>query len=454
MKKIITLKSIALVMLLATAFVANAQNEPRTFGRFTLTPNKNGVVNCASTEYNLMRQEKNPKIAKEAQFESWVSKKLNERKFQKSGNTVLTIPVVVHVIYYGSDNIGSGENLSMEQIESQIEVLNEDFRKLTGTNGDDQTGYGVDTMIQFCLAKLDPDNNPTNGVTRDQTTTEKYTSMGDIDILKTFTIWDPEKYLNLWTVAMGGGINDLLGYAQFPDYDIPGLQEPGQNSDYETDGVVINYRNFGSKEKIPSANLAAPYNLGRTATHEIGHYLCLRHIWGDATNCMGTDYCADTPKQNDKSQGCPEDGTETCPDDQPDLFQDYMDYTDDGCMSVFTQDQANRMRVILENAPRRASLVANAITACSGLVGTKDMQLLQGMKVYPNPAQNVLNITVDNGDLPDSYVIYNSIGQLVANAKISTEANLTIDTSAYSNGMYFIKIDKGNESKTIKFIKN
>jgi len=453
MKKIITLKGFALAMLLATAFASNAQEHPKKFGKFTLIPDSDGIVHCASTEYQLMKQGNNLKIAKDAQFESWMSKKLTERKLQKSGNTIVTIPVVVHVIHYGSGAIGSGQNLSLAQIQSQIDVLNEDYRKAADTNGDDLTGFGVDTMIQFCLASVDPDNNTTNGVTRYQSDVQSYTSMDEIEVLKFSTIWDPEKYLNLWTVAMSGDIEDLLGYAQFPDYNIPGLQEPEQNSDPDTDGVVINYKNFGSKEKVPNANLGTNYNLGRTATHEIGHFLGLRHIWGDETNCQGTDYCADTPKQGNQSFACPE-GADTCPDDSPDLYQDYMDYSYDSCMSVFTQDQSNRMRVILENAPRRASLIANAATACSGLVGTQDMQLLQGMKVYPNPTQNVLNITVDNGDLPDDYVIYNSIGQLIANAKVSTEANLTIDTSTYSNGMYFIKINKGNESKTIKFIKN
>ncbi len=128
-----------------------------------------------------------------------------------------------------------------------------------------------------------------------------------------------------------------------------------------------------------------------------------------------------------------------------------MDYSDDSCMSVFTQNQLDRMLIILENAPRRASLVTSTVCATAS---TPDLQLLQGTKVYPNPAQNVLNIKVENGDLPDNYVIYNSIGQTVANVKVTTEANLTVDTSAYSNGIYFIRIDKGNESKTIKFIKN
>lgn len=128
-----------------------------------------------------------------------------------------------------------------------------------------------------------------------------------------------------------------------------------------------------------------------------------------------------------------------------------MDYTDDSCMNIFTQDQKERMIVIMNNAPRRASLLTSM--ACQPVAATDSFKL-QGINLYPNPATTVINIKVTGNDLPDSYTIYNSLWQTVAAAKIANNANLAINTAAYSNGIYFVKIDKGNQSKTLKFIKN
>ncbi len=225
MKKIITPKGIAAALLLSACSMANAQEQPKTFGKYPLTPNKNGVVRCASTENELILQENNPKRAREAQFEAWMEQKLKEKRTQKSGNNLIAIPVVVHVVFSGPDNVGQNENISYDQVQSQIDVLNEDFRKMAGTPGDDQTGNGVDTMIEFCLATVDPDGNTIDGIHRYSTTVNQYTDRTDIETLKTLTIWDPEKYLNIWTVNMGGELSNLLGYAQFPDYNFTGLQE-------------------------------------------------------------------------------------------------------------------------------------------------------------------------------------------------------------------------------------
>lgn len=456
MKKTFTLKNIALAMLLTVPVLTHAQEQPRKFGKYPLTPNSDGFIRCATDEYELTLQEKHSKRATEAQFEEWMSQKLAERKqrkgMQKNGTTIITIPVVVHVVYYGSDLPGNNENISLEQVQSQIQVLNQDFRKMAGTPGD---GFGVDTMIQFTLAQVDPNGDPTDGVDRYQTNVNKYTTNEALENLKMFTIWDPSQYFNMWTVDMGGGeVSGLLGYAQFPDYNLEGLNLPGQATNEYTDGVVINYKNFGSADLVDNPAFNPPYQYGRTATHETGHFLGLRHIWGDQGNCQGSDYCDDTPRQNDKTQGSPclwGAEPDTCPQIGFDMFQNYMDYTNDECMSVFTQDQLDRMIIILENAPRRQSLVTSTV---GGPLSTAEHQMLAGTRVYPNPAQNILNITVDNGELPDNYTVYNSIGQTIANVKVTGDANLTVNTSAYSNGIYFIKVDKGNESKTIRFIKN
>lgn len=438
MKRKITLNGIALAVFLSVSLVSQAQDQPKTFGRFSLTPDSNGIIRCASTENEILLQEKYPHRPTEAQFENWMTEKIQEGKEKrtpKSGNAIMTIPVVVHVIHKGTA-IGVNGNISKEQIEDQIRILNEDFGAMVDTPGENITGFGGDTNIRFCLATLDQDGLPTDGIDRQKITTA-FNSQDDVNSMKEYTIWDPEKYLNIWVIDWNIGSNGgiLLGFAQFPTYDaMPGLEGLG---DFDfTDGVAIKYQYFGA-------------NSGRTTTHEVGHYLGLRHIWGDQLDCQGTDYCADTPTTAGPNSGCAQ--VDSCPQGDPDMIENYMDYTDGFCQSVFTANQTTRMKTILENAPRRASLLTSGVC---GTASSQEFQFLMGTNVYPNPTQNVLTISVGSENLPDSYSIYNSLGQTMANVSSVTEANLTINTSAYSNGIYFIKIDKGVESRTIKFVKN
>lgn len=454
MKKTLTFKKVALAVCASLPMFINAQNAPKTFGKsITEKANpENGLVRCISTEYEKFLQEGNAKRANDAQFESWIERKISERKLrtagQKSANTVVTIPVVVHIIHNG-DALGSGENIRDQQVLSQIRVLNEDYRRAFDTPGYNDDEVGADTEIEFCLAQVDPDNNPTTGITRTNLGVASWSRNQVESNLKPTTQWDPEKYLNIWVCRFGGDLDDVLGYAQFPQGSgLQGLDESGFEF---TDGVIIGYQYFGSSDYYAQGTYQSPYNLGRTTTHEVGHYLGLRHIWGDGTGCNNTDYCNDTPFAYQENGGCPV-GQDSCP-SQPglDMVNNYMDYTNDICMNIFTQDQKTRMVTVLENADRRASLLTSGVC---GILTTADFDALRETTVYPNPAQNELNISVANGELPDSYVIYNTLGQTVANVKVSNQANLTVNTSGYANGIYIIKIFKGNESKTIKFIKN
>ena len=275
---------------------------------------------------------------------------------------IVTIPVVVHVVHSG-ESVGTGKNLSFEQISSQIEVLNEDFRRRVDTRGENNDPDGADIEIEFCLAALDPNGQELvePGVHRYNGNRTAWTRNDIEGILKPATIWDANQYLNMWTVDFTGENELLLGYAQFPsESQLQGIPESGGASN--TDGVVVQYTSFGSSEKGNFPIMSEPYNKGRATVHEVGHFLGLRHIWGDGP-CGADDFVADTPEQSGPTRGCPL-GKASC--GSTDMIANYMDYSDDACMNIFTKGQKARMRAVLEVSPRRASL-ANS-SACVDVV--------------------------------------------------------------------------------------
>jgi hypothetical protein len=246
------------------------------------------------------------------------------------------IPVVVHVVHRTAT-----ENISDAQILSQIEVLNADFR---ATNPDRSSTPSVftsligDARVTFKLADVDPDGNTTDGITRTSTSNSSFTS--DTDDVKSASTggadaWPADRYLNIWTCGnlRNAAGQALLGYAQFPGGPAP------------TDGVVILHSAFGT-----SGTAAAPFNLGRTASHEIGHWLNLRHIWGDdGTGCAGSDFIADTPNAGGPNFGTPTFPSVSCNNGpNGDLFMNYMDYVDDVAMFMFTLGQVDRMQAALD----------------------------------------------------------------------------------------------------------
>ncbi len=310
---------------------------------------------CATTEVDSLLRAQYPALGDQGTFESWLSRAMARRP-ATGQRSIYTIPVIVHVVHDG-EATGSGNNIDSSQVLSQIAVLNEDFRRRLGTPGFNQDPVGADVEIEFCLATIDPYGQalPEPGIHRIDRNAQGFfeppysTSYIRSDILPA-TYWDPDRYMNIWVVPIQ---NEVIGFAQMPSQstlpDLPSNQGPAT-----TDGVVINVETFGR-----SAHLATPYNQGRTATHEVGHWLGLWHIWGDG-NCNADDFCEDTPQAEREHYGCPAAAT-SC--GSADMVSNYMDYLDDACMNTFTRCQKQRMRTVLENAPRRASLLSSNVCA-------------------------------------------------------------------------------------------
>jgi hypothetical protein len=296
--------------------------------------------NCGTNEYQMMLEQQDPSIINQREEIEQFTRDFIANNPQGDRN-IIRIPVVVHVVYNTTQ-----ENISDAQIQSQITVLNQDFRKLNADVANTPAafaGLAGDSQIEFCLASVDPNGNATNGVLRVPTTA---TSFGTNNTVKSSTsggsnAWNASRYLNMWVCDISGSI---LGYAQFP------------GGSASTDGVVIDYQYFGT---IGTAT--APFNKGRTATHEVGHWLNLFHIWGDdGTGCTGSDQVTDTPNAAGSNVGCPAFPRVTCSNGpNGDMFMNYMDYTDDACMYMFSNGQVSRMRAMFATGGARAALLTS-----------------------------------------------------------------------------------------------
>lgn len=292
--------------------------------------------NCGAMEVLEQQLKENPQMLKNMEeIEKQIQEYLRKNPNGSGQRAVVTIPTVFHVLYRTS-----AENISDAQIQSQLNVLNQDFSATNTDLGNVPSlfsGLVANVEVQFCLATQDPSGAATTGITRKSTTK---TTWGTNDSVKKSSLggtdpWNASNYLNIWVCNIGGGI---LGYAQFP------------GGPAATDGVVLDYRYTGTV-----GTATAPFNKGRTATHEVGHWLNLRHIWGDAT--CGSDLVSDTPVHNTSNGGCPaHPHYSTCSGAPVEMTMNYMDYTDDACMYMFSAGQKARMRAVLEGSGSRASL--------------------------------------------------------------------------------------------------
>lgn len=326
---------------------------------------------CGTVEYNKQLKRRGLIPSDDRVFEDWLKSKMTTLRASSSKRLKgppYKIPVVVHVIHKG-EAVGTGSNIPEAQILSQIAVLNEDFRRLNpdAVNTPSQFLPVAGSLdIEFVLAKRDPEGLPTNGIVRVQGSKDGWV-LADQYELKAQSYWPAEDYLNLWVCDM---VDNLVGYGQYPESNLPGIDNSSTNR--LTDGVAVWYRAFGSLDD-GNFDLSSNFNKGRTLTHELGHFLGLRHIWGDDSGaCTGTDYVEDTPNQATSSSGCPTHPRNSC--GTVNMFQNFMDYTQDACMNLFTKNQMDRVTTVLENSPRRASLL-NSPGLSDPLAAERDLGL-------------------------------------------------------------------------------
>jgi len=351
----------------------------------------------------------------------------------KPSPTSITIPVVVHVVYNTPD-----QNISDAQVQSQIDVMNEDFSATNKDYNNYDAGYGSvkgDMDINFCLTQVIHKQTKTKSFgTNDNM---KYDKRGGSDAV------DPMHVFNIWVCNLG---SKLLGYAYYP-----GISP-------EKFGVVCHVNAFG---RGAGYNLFPEYNLGRTVTHEAGHCFGLVHIWGDA-NC-GSDEVDDTPLHNTANFGCPGEGhLSTCTGTPLEMWMNYMDYTDDKCMYFFSDGQASRASFFIDTDPQLNSIINSA---CSTTAKTNSSITSKGssaisrtilsndLVLYPTITSGVLNLSFTKVSTEKLDInVYSQTGSLMMKKQVAGKTLDQLDVSSLSNGIYFIEVSQGAMRQTRKFV--
>lgn len=337
------------------------------------------------------------------QFEAVIQAKIEEiRAARANGRAAAVnyvIPVVFHVIHDGTA-VGSGANIVASQVYQQIDQLNKDFNNQSGSS---QVAAAA-TGLRFCPvlqnpsgtalaeAGIDRINRVTQGWVDPTTWTTFNAAINYVNnTIKPATIWDPTRFVNIWVINFSN--TGLLGYATFPT---AGLADLPAGETATTAGVVFLTGAIGS---VVSPGTAAPYNLGRTVTHELGHFFGLYHTWGDVTTCGGTDYCADTPPCSDEYySGIPTCTAPTQCSGQRRMIEDYMDYSDDGCLNTYTQNQVDRIQAVMLGAPRRPNnppatlctpTVTNSVSFAASSTNTSEKGISGTCPAYTDYTINV-----------------------------------------------------------------
>lgn len=396
---------------------------------------------CASTTYITEQKTLDPTLdSKLGAVEAFLRQTPINARGTGEVATIIRIPVVVHIIYRTTS-----ENISDAQVRSQIDALNRDFRRKnndTVNTPDRFKGVAADVAIEFYLATADPSGRATTGIVRKQTNVSDWRMD---DAIKQASrggdnAWDSRYYLNLWVGNMLG----LLGYSSAP------------GSDAAKDGVVINTTAFGT------VNVNGPYNLGRTAVHEVGHWLGLKHIWGD-TYC-GDDNVDDTPKQGNFTSGCPGGFRSSCTNGTlGDMYMNYMDFTDDACLNMFTLGQKERMLALFRSGgPRNSILSSKGLSEPwveeSPVVETPVVNptttAAARFKFYPNPVSSELVIDLSGNEswIGKNLTVLNANGTVLMQFTVTAKTQ-KINVARLQPGLYFIQGENGQEKIREKLVK-
>ena len=422
---------------------------------------QHSVKTCLSFEYSKQLFEKSPK------WES-ANNKIYERDNYAKSSDIKIIPVVFHIIYNTPE-----QNLHDSVISNQLEILNRDFAH---NNADTSflrsifNGIVGDANIRFVMADTDPNGNITNGITR---TSTNLTTFGSLDAwYGNFTLvnkiastldggedaWDITKYYNIWVANTifeysNSNVPAFYGLATPP----PGLPNwPADHSSVSYDGAFIHFEALGSNNPNTAVypDWSGDYyqwNIqGRTLVHETGHYLGLRHIYGDSDNCYEGDGVEDTPNATASNGSTCNVGQNTCTDthpeygDLPDMIENYMDYSDESCQVSFTIGQITLMRGVLEN--ERVSLPQSISSSINSIVKNS-------IEIYPNPTKNALQILSIESNI-ESISIIDITGRTIINKKYNSNINrIKLNISSLPNGIYLLKISTADKTISKKIIK-
>ena len=401
---------------------------------------------CRTAEYRTQIMDKYPGVAQRAAAIEAFTKSLGQaRNYITNGTSAvgvssgpIMIPVVVHVLYNNSS-----QNISDAQVHAQIDILNQDYQRLnadTVKTAPEFRPVAASCGFRFELARIDTLGYATTGIVRRHTGISafdindhiKFSSMGGDDA------WDRDRYLNIWVGNLTGGI---LGYSSV-------VGGPSAN-----DGVVIAYTAFGT-----GGTSQAPFNKGRTATHEIGHWLNLIHTWGDS-DC-GDDLVSDTPPQQTSDRGCPSGVVLSC-NNAPlgNMYANFMDFTNDECMNLFTAGQRDRMQALFAPGGERYPLLSSNVLTATPLASPTSAPVQSdtggdpALVLYPNPATSRVTVRLTGSTvLGTSVEIYNQVGLKVMTASLTQETT-DLNISSLTRGIYFLKVSDGKSGHVSRFLK-